>query len=188
MTVLIQLSDVSLPYLAFDEAVDNVNKLIKYDLNKLGLKIEKIEDEQMGTLAIIIPKDVLLDCVLNSVEEKNIQHHLIEFMSSHSEGDIKRKEEILILLSKYVEGITKDNDLKIVYNRLYDNTDFLYNNLDLRHNIKVKDKRFYNKTLDEREKRLDITYRYTLLVIATKTEDYDSKCITKLKKDVNICG
>jgi len=170
--------------LNFEQSSNDILKIINYDLDKMNLGQKSIEIDKMGKIVIIIPKDELLDQILKDNKDINVNDYLIEYKSSHNDGNVKRKEELLRLLSNHIEGITKDKNLKVVYKRLYENTDFLYNNLDLRHNVEVKDRRFYEKTLNNREKWLDMTYRQSLLVIATRTEQKDSALISKLKNEV----
>ena len=60
----------------------------------------------------------------------------------------------------------------------------MYNKLDLRHNVDVKDKRYFEKTLSEREKWLDLVFRETLLVLNLPHHLSDTEEIEKLKQSI----
>lgn len=166
----------------YTEKTSQVLQIINFDLRKLNLIQKNIINDEYGPLVIIIPNDTVLESALESVDDSNVQEYLIEYKSSHNNGNIKRKKELLKLISNYIEGITKSKTYRECNKRLFDDVDFLYNNLDLRHNPKIKDSGFFEKASLELEKWLDITYEESLLVIKSKSE-YDNHInIEKLKK------
>lgn len=163
------------------DALQEVVSFIEVDLNKLNLKYEYI-DTDYGVVATILPKDPLLEEVINGDCEKDLQQLLVEYRSVKLEGDIKTKEELLTSIFKYVEPLLKDKDLKEKNKRLFDNTSFLFNNLHIRHNnADINEQKFYKKTLKEREKWLDDLFVCILLVLKSKEELQISNNIEKLK-------
>ena len=169
-----------------DETVNSINKVIDYDLNKLSLTKKSIETEEFGKIITIIPKDELLENVLQEIKAEDVKEYLIEYRSSHNDGNVKAKEEILKLLATHVEGITKQKKYRDLNERLFKDADFLYNNLNIRHNQEVKDVRFYNATLADREDWLDLAYRETLLVFNSVIECADNDAIEKKKVEAGL--
>ena len=169
-----------------DKTIASIIKIINYDLDKMSLTKEAIKTEEFGTVIIIIPKDELLENVLQKPKFKDVRDYLIEYKSSHNDGNVKAKEELLKLMATHVEGITKQAKYRDKNKRLFDDTDFLYNNLNIRHNQEVKDKRFYNATLSNREHWLDLAYRETLLVFNSVIEYSDNEAIEKKKNEAGL--
>lgn len=169
-----------------DNAISSISKVISYDLDKMNLTKKSIELEEFGTIIIIIPKDELVENILQNSGNKDVRDYLIEYKSSHNDGNVKTKEELLKLLSTHVEGITKQSKYRKRNERLFIDTDFLYNNLNIRHNQEVKDKRFYEATFTNREFWLDLTFRETLLVLNSIIEYNDNDAIEKKKKDAGL--
>ena len=184
LTLLDQLS-CALPYYhnqAIDSTIATIIKIINYDLDKMNLTRESINKEEFGKVIIIIPKDELLESVLSNSKNQDVKEYLIEYKSSHNDGNVKAKEEILKLLATHVEGITKQKKYYDLNKRLFDDADFLFNNLNIRHNQEVKDIRFYNSTSKNREEWLDLAYRETLLVLNSVVEFEDTHKIKEKKK------
>ena len=167
------------PY--YETKLEEIIKVIGYDLEKLNLVRKLINDDNYGPLYIIIPNDIILESALTIVDDSNIQNYLIEYKSSHNDGNKQRKTELLKLISNYIEGITKNKDYKEKYKSFFSDIDFLYNNLGLRHNQKVKNKLFLDSVSDSLEEWLDRLYRESLLAISLTIEFEDSKAISKLK-------
>ena len=172
--------------MVFKNFLADVIRVIDYDLRKLNLTKKKIEHNEFGNIIVIIPNDELLEKTLEDISDRNIQDYLIEYSSSRCDGNIQRKEELLILMQKYVEGFTKNKDLsyKEFHKELFSNVDYLYNNLDLRHNKDVKDKSLYLETKDNREYWLDMLYRLSLYVINIPTEVKYAKQIKEVKRKI----
>lgn len=168
----------------YNEVVYDILKIIINNLDKLSLDFKYIDDDKLGKVAIIIPKNEILENVLNCSNNTTISDYLIEYGSSHNDGNISRKEELLKLLANSVEEITKNPNYKDYDKILFSDTNFLYNNLNLRHNQKVNDTRYYDVTYADREKWLDLTYRNTLLVLNTIVKKEDSLKVEKLKKTI----
>ena len=152
----------------------------------MNLTRKAIETEEFGTVMIIIPKDELLENVLQKPEFKDVRDYLIEYRSSYNDGNVKAKEELLKLLATHIEGITKQSKYREKNKRLFDDADFLYNNLNIRHNQGIKDIRFYNATLSNREYWLDLAYRETLLVLNSVIEYFDNDAIEKKKVEAGL--
>lgn len=157
-----------------------IDKIITYDLEKLGLEKKKI-DSNLGKIAIIIPHDEKIERAISLVN-KNNRDYLIEYLSKKTERNTRRKEELLKLLANDVENITKNKSLRAQNERLFEDTDFLFNNLDLRHGVEVNDKCFYDATLNDREKWLDITFNEVINVFIAKDEAKIHSEILALRK------
>ena len=160
-------------------------RIINFDLTKLNLTYQIVQNELLGDIALIIPKNLVVDEPLKETKYKNIRPFLVEYMSKHNEGNIQKKENLLSSIDKEIEGITKNPKYKGLNDTLFDDTDFLYNNLNLRHNQEVKDVRFYNKTIANREEWLDLVYRNSILVLSCTKEYDDHLKIKSLKKEVD---
>ena len=161
--------------------LSGMRNLILYDLEKLNLNVEIIE-EDIGRVASIGPKNVLLEEALQNVNESNIETMLIKYNSSSNNGDVNAKENILCAIYSYVESYLKNPRLLAMNKQLFGNVDFLYNNLNMKHDNKVFNETFfYRETLNEREKWLDNLYHLVLMVIASKQELDINQNINELK-------
>ena len=185
LSLSIQLIEVKYEYNADAETITrqlrSCIQVIDFDLNKLNLKYELINNE-LGRIAIIVPKDELLESVLDDIDDTSVSANLIKYKALKTEGNIKLKEEILITLSKYIEPIFKNDTLEKLNHRLYKDVGFMLNNLDLRHNnIKANETKFYNATLNNREEWLDKLYLEILLVIKSVKEAEIHNDIDNLK-------
>ena len=117
----------AMPKFQRDEIVSRMKTVIKvvnYDLDKMCLVSKTITDKNYGELVVFVPKDPLLEDVLQENEDENVRQHLIEYKSSRNDGKIEAKEELLRLLAVPVEGITKDKKIRGLNNRLFNNVDF----------------------------------------------------------------
>ncbi len=168
-----------------EKTINETVKIIDVDLKKLNLVRKMIADDELGHVWLIVPNNATLEKALTKVDESNIQDYLIEYCSSHNDGNVGRKEELLILIQKYIEGITKNRAYKESNERLFDNVDMLFNNLDLRHNKDVNDPRYYEETKSNREHWLDMLYDLSLMVINSKEEYEHNKEIKDLKRKVS---
>ena len=164
-----------------DTQLTTASNLIRYDLSKLNLEA-KIIKENLGDVVSIGPKNELLETVLNNINDISIENRLIRYNSSNTSGKINEKEEILCSIYSFVEGFIKDPQLYQMNKRLFENVDFLYNNLNMKHNNdKFNDTFFYGETLGQREKWLDNLFHDVLLVIASKREQEINAAINTLK-------
>lgn len=165
------------------EKLANIIKIIDFDLDKLNLKYEFIENNA-GKVAIIIPKDELLESTLEVINDGNISRKLIEYKSIKMDGNINGKEALLLSFSKYIEPLLKNKELKQMNPRLFDDVSFMLNNLDLRHNnINANERKYYQTTLKKREEWLDKLFIEILLVIKSEIERKIHKEISDIKDD-----
>lgn len=164
-----------------DEKMVFIKKIIVTDLEAINLIEKRIENNRLGTISTIIPNDLSIEQALSLVDDENVRTHLIEYNSLRNRGNIQAKTEILRLISNYIEGITKDKNLIPLFKKLFEDTNFLFNNLDLRHNKNVNDIKFYKATLKEREKWLDYTYKNSIMVINAKEQNNIHNKISKLR-------
>ena len=157
-----------------------IRSLIEIDLDKLNLKYEFIKTE-IGVVATIIPKDVLLETVISD-SNSDLTQLLVKYKSLRMEGNTKGKEEILMSISKHIEPLLKDEQLKTSNKRLFDNVGFLLNNLNIRHNnVEINNQEFFNKTAKNREQWLDYLFLLALLVFKSKEEFAINQGIERLK-------
>ena len=164
-----------------DTQLNTACNLICYDLSKLNLEA-KIIKESLGDVASIGPKNELLETVLNNIDDISVENRLIRYNSSSTSGKIDEKEEILCSIYSFVEGFIKDPQLFQMNKRLFGNVDFLYNNLNMKHNNdKFNDTFFYEETLEQREEWLDSLFHNVLLVVASKREQEINAAINTLK-------
>lgn len=163
------------------QTIRHIKKIIFTDLDLLNLEVKYIDTKQ-GEVAIIVVKDQLLEEVTDIVDSESIRDRLIEYRAKKNDGNVARKEEILKIVAEYVEGFLKDNSLKLMNTRLFDDTGFLYNNLNIRHNnTKVNETKYYEATKSNREKWLDYLYQEILLVIISVKEKKIHEDIEALK-------
>lgn len=159
-----------------------IRHLIEIDLDKLNLDYKFIKIE-IGIVATIFPKDELLEVVVET-SKTDLAQLLIKYKSLRMEGNVKGKEELLTSISKHIEPLLKDSQLKSNNRRLFDNVGFLLNNLNVRHNnIETNNVDFFNKTTKEREQWLDNLFLLVLLVIKSKEEMLISQNIDRLKSE-----
>lgn len=163
------------------QQLSGMKNLVLYDLKKLNLSVEMVEDN-LGIVASIGPKNALLEDVLNCIDDKNVETMLIKYNASSNDGKVDEKENILCAIYSYVESYLKDPQLLNSNKRLFENVDFLYNNLNMKHDNKVFNETFfYQETLINREKWLDDLYHLVLMVIASKQECEINQSINDLK-------
>lgn len=163
------------------QQLSGMKNLVLYDLKKLNLNAEMVEDN-LGIVASIGPKNALLEEVLNYVDDKNVEAMLIKYNSSSNDGKINEKENTLCAIYSYVESYLKDPLLLASNKRLFENVDFLYNNLNMKHDNKVFNETFfYKETFNNREEWLDSLYHLVLMVIASKREFIINQNINELR-------
>lgn len=185
LSILLQFGSFAVPFEDDSDwlvsKISEIRKVINYDLEKMNLAPFEVKNE-LGTVIFIDPKDSTLEKAIELVNDPSIESYLIEYKALKTEGNIKRKEELLKLLCNYVENITKNPSLLQLNSRLYDDTNFLFNNLNLRHGVEVNDKTYYNATLSQREKWLDITFDESIATIISKAEAKHHAEIKKLRE------
>lgn len=158
-----------------------LKNLIEFDLSKLNLECKFIVNSY-GKVASIGPKNELLESVVESISDTNVEHQLIIYNSVSAKGKINEKENILCAIYSFVEGYLKDKQLLQMNERLFENVSFLYNNLNMKHNNdKCNDTFFFQETLSDREKWLDDLFHLVLMVIASKQECDINQSINDLK-------
>lgn len=187
-TIIDQLMNLKIDFDSDDtewirRQIDSIERIIETNASKLNLVLKKIETD-IGSIIILIPNNSLVEETLEYVENTNVQNYLIEYSSVRNNGNIERKEEILKLLATTVEGITKQEKYKNKFKQLCSNVDLLYNKLDLRHNVRVKDRRYYDRTISSREKWLDLVFRETLLVLNLENHYDDLNDVEALKQEI----
>lgn len=166
---------------AVEEQLLSIIKIIKYDLDKLNLDYQFVTNDA-GRVAVILPKDALVESVLDDVDDQNISKGIVEYKSLRMEGNIDGKEKLLYSFGKFIEPLLKNAELREMNKRLFDDVSFMLNNFDLRHNNKdINEQKYYRATLLKRETWLDELFTDILLVIKSKKEAKIHKDLSNLK-------
>ena len=165
-----------------EEQLSLIIKVIEFDLEKLNLEYQFINNDA-GCVAIILPKEALVESVIEDVEDQNISRGIIEYKSIKMEGNVDEKEKLLCSFGKYIEPLLKNDELKEKNKRLFDDVSFMLNNFDLRHNNKdTNEQKYYRATLKDREKWLDKLFIEILFVIKSEQESNIHKELSNLRK------
>ena len=70
-------------------------KIINSDLDLLDLDYKKIENNKLGSVIIIIPKNIELEAAIEEIDDTNVKDQLINYNYRAYEGKPKEKENIL---------------------------------------------------------------------------------------------
>ena len=142
--------------------VNNIIRLIDYDLNTLNHEIRKINDK-----CLIIQKDAAVSEVVELVEP-TIADSILEYNHYVLKGDLEKKKNILIKIAASLEP--KKSVIKGINNQLCNDYFYLINNMNIRHNNCDKtDKEKYNEKFDilkseEKEEWYDNIFQMSLLI------------------------
>lgn len=166
----------------FKNVFNDVVRITNNVLDKIGYKLDVIDNDKLGNVACISPLDALQEEVIEIVNDKNVAFALIEYRSNSCKNNLKRKKELLTNLANYVEPLLKDSTLKLNDKNLVDDLGFTLNNLQIRHNNVDINNELYNKAKDNLEEWYDKTYQLILLLIYRKSELSIHQDIKTLKK------
>lgn len=168
--------ETKLSYSELDETmfkliIENINSF----LDDLNYKIVKKDVDRYE----IVEKDALATSVAE--DNPDVADKVIEYRKYDMKGDIKTKRSILLVLANKIENL--DKKFKgTTYKSLYNDTTFLLNNLNIRHNNTKET--LYNKLVQdgELEDWYDKTYICILNVLAIDNYLSFNQNIDLLKK------
>ena len=142
--------------------VNEIIRLIDYDLDFLNHRIRKIDDKYL-----IIQKDATASEVVDIVED-SLAKIILEYNHYLLKGDLEKKKNILVKIANALEPLK--GEIKATNYQLYKDYFYLINNMDIRHNnCDSSDTSNYNAyfdklTLKEKEEWYDEIYQMGLLI------------------------
>ena len=161
------------------KVVKHISDNIKEIIEKTGCKLCNndegiiiVENNYIATEAI--------ECIKDDV---SLAFAIMEYNRMTNKGNIKRKRDILRQLAAYTEPW--NNDFKdTTYDKLYNDSRFLVNEIDIRHNNKESSKDIFTDgwTQKDYETWYDKTYHTILMVIIARKQLAIAEEIKKLKK------
>lgn len=159
--------------------VNEIIRLIDYDLNSLNHKIRKIDDKYL-----IIQKDATVSEVVDIVEV-SLAKIILEYNHYLLKGDLERKKNILVKIANALEP--KKGEIKSMNCQLFKDYLMGINNMDIRHNnCDSSDTSNYNVyfhklTINEKEEWYDEIYQMSLLIFLLLENRNRTKKISDLK-------
>ena len=159
--------------------VNEIIRLIDYDLNSLNHKIRKINDK-----CLIIQKDAAVSEVIDIVED-SLAKIILEYNHYLLKGDLEKKKNILVKIANALEP--KRPEINELNKQLCSNYFYLINNMDIRHNnCDSSDTSNYNVyfdklTINEKEEWYDEIYQMSLLIFLLLENRNRTKKISDLK-------
>lgn len=159
--------------------VNEIIRLIDYDLNSLNHKIRKIDDKYL-----IIQKDATVSEVVDIVEV-SLAKIILEYNHYLLKGDLEKKKNILVKIANALEP--QKSEIKAINYQLFKDYFYLINNMDIRHNnCDSSDTSNYNAyfdklTIEEKEDWYDEIYQMSLLIFLLLENRNRTKKISDLK-------
>lgn len=159
--------------------VNEIIRLIDYDLNSLNHKIRKIDDKYL-----IIQKDATVSEVVDIVEF-SLAKIILEYNHYLLKGDLEKKKNILVKIANALEP--QKSEIKAINYQLFKDYFYLINNMDIRHNnCDSSDTSNYNAyfdklTIEEKEEWYDEIYQMSLLIFLLLENRNRTKKISDLK-------
>lgn len=136
------------------------------DTNHECKKVDKLD-------WIVVEKNAYASQAVEFIEDADVAMDVIEYNHVLLKGNLEKKKKLLTSLARYAEPILKDKESKIKdrYNKLFEDTDCILNNFDLRHNNVDGPKRneyVVSLSANELEAWYDKAYNMLLEVIIAK--------------------
>ena len=159
--------------------VNEIIRLIDYDLDFLNHRIRKIDDKYL-----IIQKDATASEVVDIVED-SLAKIILEYNHYLLKGDLEKKKNILIKIANALEPLK--GEIKATNYQLYKDYFYLINNMDIRHNnCDSSDTSNYNAyfdklTIKEKEEWYDEIYQMGLLIFLLLENKEKSTKIANIK-------
>ena len=159
--------------------VNEIIRLIDYDLNSLNHKIRKIDDKYL-----IIQKDATVSEVVDIVEV-SLAKIILEYNHYLLKGDLEKKKNRLVKIANALEP--QKSEIKAINYQLFKDYFYLINNMDIRHNnCDSSDTSNYNAyfdklTIEEKEEWYDEIYQMSLLIFLLLENRNRTKKISDLK-------
>jgi len=161
------------------ESYDYINGNLLDIVNHLNLELKVFENEQK---VLLVEKNSASTAVAEIIESE-LAYQVIEYNHYLLKGDIESKQRILKVLADKIEPMR--NQLKQINSTLVDNTFYLLNKMNIRHNnIEGKNAIPYvqNLSKEELEEWYDETYQMILLCILEYDNIERNKKVNELKK------
>lgn len=149
------------PNSMIQEGIRDILDTLKYDVDKAGFEIKKINNDYM-----IVEKNAVSFEVADAIPE--IADAIIEYNHYILRGDIQRKRELLKNISDSVEP--RRSELNRVNKSATDDFFWMVNNMNIRHNnCDSSDPQRYNEkfaslTIIEKEEWYDVIYEQALML------------------------
>ena len=181
--VLLNVIDMSWKTLEDYDDAKNVALNIFSNINEIVDKTNKKIVESDERLVIVENDFVATEAVDAINDDISLANAILEYNRVLYKGNVERKRGILIKLAAYIEPWKNEFD-NSPYKRLFkDESQFLVNAIDIRHNNKERDEEIYTKgwTVKDYEEWYDRTYHTILMIIIAKRQMEISKDIEKLK-------
>jgi len=164
-----------------ENKTEQVMKVIKFDLQRSGFKIDFQKTDSFGEVAIVYPSDFL---VMKSTEaEPELAESIINYSRPSLQGNLVEKEKHLHFIIKGVEHIAQDKTFR--YPEIAEQAETIFNMFHIRHdNIKgkVKNNLLEKMSNKELEEIFDMGYQLSLeLLILDNFMNIDKK-VTDLRK------
>lgn len=109
---------------------DQIISNVKYILEKTGNQLAA----GAGKALIIVPKDELVQAVIEDITDKDVGLAILEYGRFGNKGNLKHKREALIKIARLLEPQLKDKKLSGFAQELADDINFGLNNFNIRHN------------------------------------------------------
>lgn len=148
--------------LSHEDNINEIKRLVNYDLNSLNFEIRKIDDKYL-----IIQKDAAVSEVVDIVED-SLAKIILEYNHYLLKGDLERKKAILLKIVHVLES--KMQDIKGINYQLHSDYSYLINNFNIRHNnCDISNTKNYNEMFvkmsdQEKEEWYDEIYQMGLLI------------------------
>lgn len=109
-----------------DQILSNVGCILEKTGNKLVVGSNKI--------LIVVPKDELVDAVIEDLSDKNTALAIFEYGRLSNKGNLKSKCDALIKIARFLEPALKEKSISGFLRELADDINFALNNFNIRHN------------------------------------------------------
>lgn len=165
--------------LSHEERIDELQRLINYDLNYFNHEIKKIDDKYL-----IIQKDAAVSEVVDIVED-SLAKIILEYNHYLLKGDLERKKAILLKIVHVLES--KMQEIKKINYQLHSDYSYLINNFNIRHNnCDISNTKNYNEMFvkmsdKEKEEWYDEIYQLGLLIFLLLENKERSTKIANIK-------
>lgn len=182
--ILLNIFSESLRKLADNENANKVAQHIKENIVKILEKTNcKWESTKNGI--IIIENDFVATEAIEFIKDDiSLACEIMEYNRKLNKGNIKRKKQILIQLAAYTEPW--NNEFKNTpYDQLYNDSRFLANEIDIRHNNKETSRYIFTDgwTNVDYENWYDKAYHTLLMVIIARNQKGISVDVDALKQN-----
>ena len=158
-----------------DKKIQQIVKMLSFDLGKLSLRYEFRNNPRFGTLAYVFRNDAIINKAIEAAPD--LLDSIIDYNRPSNKGNLVEKEKDLHLIIKEVEHIAQNKNFK--YEKVAKQAECIFNMFHIRHdNIKGKFKNnILSKMNDEDlEDVFDMGYRLCLeLLILNEFDDIDQK-------------